>query len=107
MEAEYQGEVRQRSAVLSDEAWAGLKARGVMEGRSASELCQFLLEKYLALEEKPVYAMPEGLQARQRSIYVSDVTWAEVKAIAVRQRRTGSHVLEQLIRGYLGLELER
>ncbi len=96
---------RKRSALISDEAWAALKERSVLEGRPASDLCQFLLAHYLSLEERPVYGLPEGLRTAPRSLYVEDTVWAAAKAEAVRQRRSVSAMLEQLIRAYTGLPL--
>ncbi len=94
-----------RSALLSDDAWAALKEAGALEERSASELCQHLLAHYLSLEKRPVYALPEELETRPRSIYFQLVTWGAAKAEAVHQRRSVSAMLEQLIRSYVGLEL--
>jgi len=103
-EADPQARVRQRSAVLSDDAWAELRARAVLEERSAAKLCEFLLGHYLGLEDKPIHRPPSNPgQRRTRSIYIADRTWAAAKALAVRQRRTVSDILEQLIRAYLGL----
>ncbi len=95
----------QRSAVLSDEAWAALQERATLERKSASDLCEFLLRHYLSLEAKPTFELPEGLQKRTRSLYVSDRVWAGAKAQAVLQRRSVSALLEQLLRAYLGLKL--
>ena len=43
----------QHSVKLSDEAWAAALERAELERTTASEICERLLEHYLALEEKP------------------------------------------------------
>ena len=106
MTDEFLGESRQRTTVLSDDAWAGIARRSTIEGKSAGKLCEWLLVRYLSLDERPVYELPP-LNRRQRSVHVHDVPWAEAKGLAVEQRRSLSEILEQLIRAYLGLELGR
>ncbi len=98
-------ERKQRSVRISVEAWAALQERTALEGKSASALCDFLLRHYLALEAKPVYELPPDLEKRTRVIYTSNPTWGAVKRTAVLQRRSASALLEQLLRGYLGLAL--
>jgi len=96
---------KKRSALISDDAWAALKEASTIEDKSASELCEFLLSHYLGLEERIRYTLPAGLKTKPRSLYMPDTTWGAAKAIAVKQGRPVSAILEQLIRGYLGLEL--
>ena len=96
---------KQRSVRLSIEAWAELHNRSVLEGKSASELCDFLLIHYLGLGEPPVYQLPDGLVKRTRAIYIADQGWAAAKRLSRLQGRTLSAMLEQLVRGYVGLGL--
>jgi len=96
---------KKRSALISNDAWAALKEASTIEGKSASELCEFLLAHYLALPRRTRYNLPSALKTKARSLYVSDPTWGAAKAEAVKQSRPVSAILEQLVRAYLGLEL--
>ncbi|NKQ35710.1 MAG: hypothetical protein HF973_08860 [Chloroflexi bacterium] len=96
----------QHSVKLSDEAWAATLERAELEGTTASEICERLLKHYLALEKKPPrYLLPSGAARRKRSVYVTRPVWAAAKAQKVQERRSVSAILEQLLRGYLGLDL--
>ena len=62
----------QRSEVLSDEAWAAALERAELKDTSASEICERLLQHYLALDEKPPqHGLPPEVTTRKRSIYVT------------------------------------
>ncbi|MGH2538063.1 MAG: hypothetical protein ACRDHL_11765 [Candidatus Promineifilaceae bacterium] len=96
----------QRSVKLSDEVWAAALERAELEGTSGSEICERLLAYYLALYVKPPgYKLPPGVTTRKRSVYITRPTWAAAKAQKVQERRPISAILEQLLRGYLGLDL--
>jgi hypothetical protein len=96
----------QRSVKLSDEVWAATLERAELEGTTASKMCERLLRHYLVLEEKPSrYLLASGAVRRKRSVYVSRPIWAAAKAQKVQERRSISDILEQLLRGYLGLDL--
>ncbi|MCE1252835.1 MAG: ribbon-helix-helix protein, CopG family [Anaerolineae bacterium] len=96
---------RHRTIVISDETWANTLEQAALEGKTASELCLFLANHYINLEQKPVYALPDGLIPRSRTIYLPDSTWAALKREKVLQNRSSSEIMEQLLRGYLGLSL--
>ena len=96
---------KHRTVVLSNEVWANTLEQAVIEGSNASSLCQYLVKAYLELEEKPLYAIPEGLKTRTRTLYLCDSEWAALKKEKTLQERTISEILEQILRGYLGLEL--
>jgi hypothetical protein len=82
--------------------------RAVLEDTAASEICERLLEHYLSLEEKPPqYRLPDRIPTRKRSVYITNPIWAASMAQRVREGRSISHILEQLLRGYLGLDLGR
>ena len=97
----------QHSVKLTDEAWAATLERAELESTTASEICERLLRHYLVLEEKPPqYLPPSDATRRKRSVYVTRPIWAAAKAQKVQERRSISAILEQLLRGYLGLDLE-
>lgn len=94
----------QRSVKLSDAAWAAALERAELEGTTGSEICERLLVHYLSLEEKPPrQKLPSDLVTRKRSVYITGLTWAAAKAQKVHEQRSISAILEQLLRGYLGL----
>jgi hypothetical protein len=96
----------QHSVKLSDEAWAAALERAELERTTASEICERLLKHYLALEKKPPrYLLPASVSTRKRSVYVTRPVWAAARAQKVREQRSVSAILEQLLRGYLGLDL--
>ncbi|MCA9991304.1 MAG: hypothetical protein KDE29_09895 [Anaerolineales bacterium] len=98
----------QHSVKLTDEAWAATLERAELESTTASEICERLLKHYLALEEKPArYLPPSGVTRRKRSVYVTRPVWAAARAQKVQEQRSVSAILEQLLRGYLGLDLGR
>ena len=93
----------QRAVLLSDEVWAATQERAVLEGTTASDICERVLSHYLRLEEKPPrHDLPADVATRQRSIHVRTTTWAAAKAQKVRESRPVSAILEQLLRAYLG-----
>jgi hypothetical protein len=95
----------QRSVKLPDEVWAATLERAELEDTTASEICERLLKHYLALADKPsIVALPATSPTRKRSVYISRPTWAAAKALKVREHRSISAILEQLLRGYLGLD---
>jgi hypothetical protein len=96
----------QHSVKLSDEVWAATLERAELESTTASEICERLLKHYLALENKPdLYEAPSAGARRKRSVYVTQPVWAAARAQKVKERRSISDILEQLLRGYLGLDL--
>jgi hypothetical protein len=95
---------KQRKVQLTDEVWATLQERAILENKSASDICEHVLQHYLGLERKPlaqITAIPEG--AKARSVYISQMTWAEMKGCKVREERPIGAILEQQLRAYLGL----
>ncbi len=96
----------QHSVKLSDDVWSATLERSVLEGTTASAICERLLKHYLALEKKPPqHALLPSIQTRKRSVHITKITWAAAKAQKVQERRSISAILEQLLRGYLGLAL--
>jgi len=96
----------QHSVKLSDDVWSATLERAVLEETTASEICERLLKHYLALEKKPPqHELSAGIQTRKRSVHITKITWAAAMAQKVQERRSISAILEQLLRGYLGLEL--
>jgi len=95
---------KQRKVQLTDEVWATTQERAVLEGKSASDICEHVLRHYLNLGEAPsvrLTAIPEG--AKARSVYISQSTWAEAKGVKVREGRPIGAILEQQLRAYLGM----
>lgn len=95
---------KQRKVQLTDEVWATLQERAVLESKSASDICEHVLQYYLSLDKKPpaqITAISEG--AKARSVYISQMTWAEMKGCKVRENRPIGAILEQQLRAYLGL----
>jgi len=95
----------QRSVVLSDQVWAAARGRAVLEHTSVSKLCERLLNSYLQLKSKPSPCRLPDLKSKKRSVYLSDLVWAEGREQAVLEDRSISALLEQLLRAYLGLEI--
>jgi hypothetical protein len=97
---------KQRKVQLTDEVWATAQERAVLEGKSASDLCEYVLRHYLDMGQKPppqISAIPG--EARIRSVYISQLTWAEAKGCKVREHRPIGAILEQQLRAYLGLPM--
>jgi hypothetical protein len=97
---------KQRKVQLTDEVWATTQERAVLEGKSASDICEHVLQHYLGLDEKlpmKITAIAKG--AKARSVYISRPTWAEAKGRKVREGRPIGAILEQQLRAYLGLPL--
>jgi hypothetical protein len=97
---------KQRKVQLTDEVWATTQERAVLEGKTASNICEHVLQHYLGLDEKPlaqITAIPAG--AKVRSVYISQLTWAEAKGCKVREGRPMGAILEQQLRAYLGLSI--
>jgi hypothetical protein len=94
-----------RTIVISDETWANTLEQAALENKTASDLCLFLARHYLELEQKPVFALPDGLKTHSRTVYLPDTIWAAFKREKVLQNRSTSDIFEQLLRGYLGLNL--
>ncbi len=95
----------QHSVKISDEVWAAASERAELESTTASEICERLLKHYLALEAKPPRYLPPPGVTRKRSVYVTRLVWAAARSQKVQERRSISIILEQLLRGYLGLDL--
>ena len=101
---------KQHKLALSDQAWAGAQQRAAIEGfSSTSDLCEYLLHHYLSLAEEGQelvkYTIPEEVERKYRSVYLSTLIWAGLKARKVIEGRPVSEILEQTIRAYLGLPL--
>ena len=95
---------KQRKVQLTDEVWATAQERAILEEKSASDICEHVLQHYLALDEKPsarIMEIPAGSKARY--VYISRLTWAEIKGCKVRENRPIGAILEQQLRAYLGL----
>ncbi|MCC6606230.1 MAG: hypothetical protein IT327_23690 [Anaerolineae bacterium] len=99
---------KQRKVQLTDEVWATTQERAVLEGKTASDICEHVLQHYLELDEKPpaqITAIPAG--SKVRSVYISQITWAEAKGCKVREDRPIGAILEQQLRAYLGLPISK
>jgi predicted CopG family antitoxin len=94
-----------RTIVISDETWANTVEQASLENKTASDLCLYLALHYLQLESKPRYALPDNLKTHSRTVYLPDQVWAALKREKVLQNRSTSEIIEQLLRGYLGLSL--
>jgi len=97
----------QHTVLLTDETWAATAERAVLEGKSASAICEFVLDHYvnLADEERPVVTLTEvPASVRQRTIHIDKFIWAQVAGRKVLENRPISAILEQQLRAYCGLE---
>lgn len=97
-------EPEQHKVTLSDDAWASILTRAALEDTTASALCERLLAHYLSLEERPRYEVPDDGRY-QRTVYIDKRIWAKMLGQRVREKRSISEILEQLIRAYTGLPL--
>jgi hypothetical protein len=107
---------KQHTAALTDEVWSELQRRAVMEGKSASDLCEYVLADYVQPDNSHlVYAMPWAdlpkdqyppqFRLDLRSFYILDAIWAEIRVLKIIQRRPINEILEQQLRLYLNLDL--
>jgi hypothetical protein len=95
---------KQRKVQLTDEVWATTQERAILENKSASEICEYVLAYYLSLTEKPPIQITEIVEgAKARSVYISQITWADAKGCKVRENRPIGAILEQQLRAYLGM----
>lgn len=95
---------KQRKIQLTDEVWATTQERAVLEGQPASDICEYVLQHYLSLAEKPPLLIKEiPAEAKVRSVYISQTVWADAKGCKVRENRPIGAILEQQLRIYLGL----
>lgn len=95
--------------VLSDEVWARTGERAVLEDKSASDICEFVLRHYLELtdnQKPPVLLRQAPPSGQPRTVYLEKATWAEAVGRKVIERRPISAILEQQLRAYLGLEAD-
>lgn len=105
----------QRTASLTDEVWIEAQRQAVLENKSVSDLCEYVLADYLHADPQYVYRMPwaqapqgdrpEVYRAALRSFYIHKAIWAEVRALKARQHRSIAEILEQQLRLYLNLDL--
>lgn len=96
---------KQRAVMISESARKGLREQSIMRGASASVIWRRLLEKYLDKEEKtPVYNLEEGVKKKKRTLHISNFVWSRTRMQALREERTASSLVEQLIREYLGMD---
>lgn len=98
----------QHKIVLSDEVWAAAAERAVLEEKSLSEICEYVLIHYLDLpdERKPEPALASAPEnGRPRTVYLSKGTWSQALGRKVLEGRPVSAILEQQLRAYLGLEI--
>lgn len=97
---------KQRSVIITEEAWTALLEHSVRVRQSASLVCRKLLTSYLALQQKPPLYEPDQEWPRaRRSVYVPDALWEETRLEMIQQKHSVSKLLEQLIRQHLGLDL--
>ncbi|MCJ7622180.1 MAG: hypothetical protein MUO76_01660 [Anaerolineaceae bacterium] len=97
---------KQRAVMISESAWKGLREQSIMRRASASVICRRLLENYLETEEKPaVYELEDDVKKKKRTLHISDFLWSQTRMQALREERTASSLVEQLIREYLGMDL--
>jgi hypothetical protein len=95
---------KQRKVQLTDQVWAATQERAVLEGKSASEICEYVLTHYLSLTDKPTIRLTEiPADAKMRSVYISNSIWADAKGCKVREKRPVGAILEQQLRTYLGI----
>jgi hypothetical protein len=90
---------------LSNEVWQETVVRAVIEEKSASEICAYVLRHYAGLNDKPplhIHSVPEG---KLHSIFLEKPTWAELMRCRVTEERPVSAILEQQLRAYLGMSL--
>jgi hypothetical protein len=59
---------KQRKVQLTDEVWATTQERAVLEGKSASDICEHVLQHYLGLEEKPPAQITRNCQRSQSTL---------------------------------------
>lgn len=93
---------KQRNITISDETWATLLERAVLEETTASQICEMLLTAYLKDEIRYRPAAHRD-SPRLRSIYTSNELWAAARKQRVFDRRSISETLEGLLGHYLGL----
>ena len=99
---------RQHKVMLSNELWIVINERAALEERSASGLCNYVIQHYvdLAPPDRPAILLRQVKpEAALRSLYIDKVNWAKLRALKVEQRRPISAIIEQQMRLYLGLDV--
>lgn len=92
---------------LTDQVWKETRVQAALEGKTASEICAYVLQYYVALpaDEKPPILVREVKNGRLHSVYLTKQLWAELIACHMTEVRPVSAILEQQLRAYMGMEL--
>lgn len=94
----------EHKVVLPDNVWSETLIQAMLEKKTASEICEYVLSHYIGLskEERPPIQITAA-SGRQRSVYLDQQVWLELITCKVREQRPISAILEQQLRAYLGL----
>jgi hypothetical protein len=96
----------ERKVLLTDEVWRETMIQAALEDKSASDICEHVLNHYVSLPQKPRIRITH-VDGRQHSVYLDKALWVECVALKVEDGRSISAILEQQLRLYLGLELDQ
>ena len=97
----------QHKLVLSNEVWARTRERSILESKTASDICEYVLRHYLKLSDAdrpPIVLTQTSESGQPRTVYIDKIIWAEAMGLKVVEKRPISAILEQQLRAYLGLE---
>lgn len=94
----------ERKLLLSDEVWQETRIQAALESKSASDICEIVLDHYISLPEKPAIQISQ-VNGKQRSIYLDKSLWVKCVTVKMQEGRSISAILEQHLRTYLGMEL--
>lgn len=96
---------------LSDDAWGHAHRHAALnaEYSSASDVCETLLRQYYRAAQAGM--APESrdlshIERDQRTVYLTDETWGNMQLQKVKEKRSVSEILEQLLRSHLELGFE-
>jgi hypothetical protein len=91
---------------LTDEVWKAIRVQAALEGKTASEICAYVLKYYVNLpaDEKPPILVRTVTGGRPHSVYLDKQLWAELIACHLTEGRPISAIAEQQLRAYTGLE---
>ena len=105
---QHQQQTDEHKLTLSHETWKETKIQGALEGKSASNICAYVLQYYVSLaddEKPPQLITAVAKDGKLRSVYLTKQLWAGLVECSIREERPISAILEQQLRAYLGLPL--
>ncbi len=96
---------RHHTVTLTDQVWDAVSRQAIEEGRSVSDVAEYVVQDYLRQETRLVYQVPQGLPVSKHTVRISDDVWKHLLLLKLDQDRDVSTILEQQLRLYLLMDL--